>query len=649
MTKPQSFILVCVQVGLVYFLVGASGWHSSTQAHTIFESIAALLAAVVGVVALVRFYWKHASADLLIAIAFLGAALLDGYHAAITSAFFAELFPTHLSVLIPWSWTASRTFLALLLLISLWCERNDRRLGPDGALDERLVYGGAAVWVLLNGLFLALPSLPRIQFPGPFVGRPFELLAATLFALALAGYLAERNWRGGPFRKWLVSALVLSAFTQAFVMSRSFEPFDAMFDAAHALKIISYACVLAGFLADLRRVLVEADLRSAAADLKRDDFNAQVARRKQAEEELGQRDERINLALMTSNDGMYVFDAEESESWWSPRFYELLGYEEGEISPSMSTWKSLIHEDDLGKATEALHAHIDGTAPYDMRYRLMTKSGRYRWFHCRGSFYIDDSTNRKQVAGSITDIHRTVQAEQELERHEEERSSGSSELERFIYVAAHDLQEPARTLESYAGFLREDINAEALDGEAATDLRFIEEAAQRRRSYINDLLALSRAGSQALSRQRVPIESCVSSSLKALQQRVDTAQAQLTYGQLPEVIGDRRLITILFENLISNALKFSGETPPAIEVTAYTSGEMWTLGVRDNGIGLEEEHAQDVFEPFRRLHGLTEYPGSGMGLAVSRKIVERHGGEIWVESKAGAGAHFKFTLPAADL
>ena len=193
-------------------------------------------------------------------------------------------------------------------------------------------------------------------------------------------------------------------------------------------------------------------------------------------------------------------------------------------------------------------------------------------------------------------------------------------------MAAHDLQEPARTLESYAGFLREDINAEALDGEAATDLRFIEEAAQRLRSYINDLLALSRAGSQALSRQRVPIESCVSSSLKALQQRVDTAQAQLTYGQLPEVIGDRRLITILFENLISNALKFSGETPPAIEVTAYTSGEMWTLGVRDNGIGLEEEHAQDVFEPFRRLHGLTEYPGSGMGLAVSRKIVERHGG-----------------------
>ncbi len=242
----------------------------------------------------------------------------------------------------------------------------------------------------------------------------------------------------------------------------------------------------------------------------------------------------------------------------------------------MSTWKSLIHEDDLGKATEALHAHIDGTAPYDMRYRLMTKSGRYRWFHCRGSFYIDDSTNRKQVAGSITDIHRTVQAEQELERHEEERSSGSSELERFIYVAAHDLQEPARTLESYAGFLREDINAEALDGEAATDLRFIEEAAQRLRSYINDLLALSRAGSQALSRQRVPIESCVSSSLKALQQRVDTAQAQLTYGQLPEVIGDRRLITILFENLISNALKFSGETPPAIEVTAYTSGERFT-------------------------------------------------------------------------
>ena len=162
---------------------------------------------------------------------------------------------------------------------------------------------------------------------------------------------------------------------------------------------------------------------------------------------------------------------------------------------------------------------------------------------------------------------------------------------------------------------------------------------------IADLLAFSRAGRAAMKTETVSLDECVDESLEALRSQLEQSGARIERQVLPRVVGDGTLLTQLYQNLLSNALKFARDGEPEVELTVQQTGDVWTLGVRDNGIGIEPEYVEQIFEPFKRLHGLTEYPGTGIGLAICRKNVDRHGGRIWVESRPAQGAHFKFTLP----
>ncbi|MGD8452838.1 MAG: ATP-binding protein [Phycisphaerae bacterium] len=220
----------------------------------------------------------------------------------------------------------------------------------------------------------------------------------------------------------------------------------------------------------------------------------------------------------------------------------------------------------------------------------------------------------------------------------------NAELDEFSYVASHDIQEPLRKLISFSELLRGDLGGD-LPEAAAKDLDYITDAARRMQTLVQDLLKLSRAGRTELKRTRVSLGECVDRALTALAGRIEQTSAEVTCDDLPEVDGDITLLTQLYQNLIGNALKFvPGEQRPAVHVTAERSNGGWTLGVRDNGIGIAPEYAEQIFSPFKRLHGRSEYEGSGIGLAICRKTVERHGGRIWVESQPGDGAHFRFTL-----
>ena len=235
-------------------------------------------------------------------------------------------------------------------------------------------------------------------------------------------------------------------------------------------------------------------------------------------------------------------------------------------------------------------------------------------------------------------------AEKGLEHKASELARSNAELEQFAYVASHDLQEPIRSLVSFSTLLRKDLGGE-LSGAVAEDLSYITAAAKRMQRLIQDLLALSRVGRGAMKRELVALNDCVSQALEALRLRVEETQAQVHRAPLPKVTGDRTLLTQLYQNLIGNALKFTTAGEPVIEMSAQEDNGFWTLGVRDNGIGLKPEYAQQIFSPFKRLHGMTEFEGTGIGLAICQSCVERHGGKIWVESEPGKGAHFKFTLP----
>ena len=244
--------------------------------------------------------------------------------------------------------------------------------------------------------------------------------------------------------------------------------------------------------------------------------------------------------------------------------------------------------------------------------------------------------------GELSDSKRVA------EEHAIRLSEANQELEQFAYAASHDLQEPVRTLISFSSFLRDDVG-DNLSPEAATDLDHITSAALRMQRLIKDLLALSRAGRSPLQMTEVQLEDCLRDSLDALRERVSQTGARVEQLKLPVVAGDRRLLTQLFQNLLSNAMKFQrDDATPEITVAARQQDSMWLVQVKDNGIGIENDYVDQIFAPFKRLHGMAEFEGTGVGLAICKRAVERHGGRIWVESSLDNGSCFQFTLPAVE-
>ncbi len=239
---------------------------------------------------------------------------------------------------------------------------------------------------------------------------------------------------------------------------------------------------------------------------------------------------------------------------------------------------------------------------------------------------------------------RVAERTQELELRTQELERYNNELDQFTYVASHDLQEPVRNLVSYSILLKEDLGEE-LPEAVAEDLHYITSSASRMKHLVQDLLAFSRAGRAAVKMESVSLDSCLEHALDALRMRIEETDAVIHRQALPTVMGDATLLTQLYQNLLGNALKFVGSNQPVIDIVVQREGDMWTLSIRDNGIGIEPEYMEQIFKPFKRLHGMAEYEGTGIGLSICQKAVERHGGRIWVDSQPGEGSHFQFTLP----
>ncbi len=231
----------------------------------------------------------------------------------------------------------------------------------------------------------------------------------------------------------------------------------------------------------------------------------------------------------------------------------------------------------------------------------------------------------------------------ELERSNAELKRSNAELEQFASVTSHDLQAPLTTISMYAELLerRPEMADELIDG--------IRGATTQARTLIRDLLEYSRAGRGELHVEPLAVELVVTQALEALAGSITATGARVRVGSLPVVLADRSNLCRVFQNLIGNAVKFTRGDDPSVNVEAEPEGSMWRISVRDNGIGMDAESSQRIFEPFRRLHGEEDYPGTGIGLAVCERIVEQHGGRIWVSSTPGEGSVFSFTMPAAEV
>lgn len=623
-----------------------------------------------------------------------------------------------------------------------------------------------------------------------------------------------------------------------------------------------------------------------------EDLQQELAEHKAAKEALLASEQRFYLAVQGSSVGLWDWlDVEQDAEWWSPRFYELLGYGHEEIEPSLATFAAMLHPDDKERTFALVEAHFADSTPFDIEYRLRTKSGAYRWFHGRGAVSRDAAGTPTRMVGSISDIHERKEAAEKL-KHQEElyrtlteaiphviwlgeadgqvsyqnrayealtgrplsetlglgwtsdlhpddyepflqayqvayaqgrddrrecrfrakdgsyrtisyigtpitdeegtvtrwvgintdvtelrqgeelfravfnstsaglllvdaegqillansgaleifgyteadlldhsvtalipqrfraqhphflqaffnqpttramgkgrdlwglRKDGSEfpievglnptywngqhlvlasivditerkaaeatleeyaqnlerineELELFAHVTSHDLQEPLRTIHSFVQVLEEDYG-DRFDGEAQQYMAFITDATERMRALIQALLSYSRAGKQSLSMEAVNFEELLHHVLMGLQFSIDENQGQITHDPLPTVQGNPMQLALVLQNLISNALKFKSEATPHIHISALQEADTWRIAIRDNGIGIKERFRDRIFGVFKRLHSQADYPGTGIGLAICKKIVERHGGTIGVASEFGKGSTFYFTLP----
>jgi signal transduction histidine kinase len=238
-------------------------------------------------------------------------------------------------------------------------------------------------------------------------------------------------------------------------------------------------------------------------------------------------------------------------------------------------------------------------------------------------------------------------AERELAQKMEELARSNRELEHFAYVASHDLQEPLRMVATYTQLFAERYHGK-LDAQAEKYIQYAVDGAKRMQTLIQDLLAFSRVGRQDTKLVPVDCNLILRQALQSLQVAIRESGAVLTYTCLPEVMANSSQLLQVFSNLLANAIKFRGPDKPKIHISAERQAGEFVFSVRDNGIGISPENAQDVFVIFRRLHTRTEYPGNGIGLAICRKIVEQHGGKIWVTPREDRGATFTFTLPVTE-
>ena len=364
-----------------------------------------------------------------------------------------------------------------------------------------------------------------------------------------------------------------------------------------------------------------------------------ITERKRAEEKLMRSESSLRAAQRMAHLGDWEYGLDEDRGRWSDELYRIFGYAPQEFVPTYRIFFDLVHPDDRRAVRREVFGTLHDGGGSSLDYRIVRSDGEVRSVHTEYRVVRDGSGRPIGMAGTIQDITERKRMEEDLRR-------SNAELEQFAYVASHDLQEPLRMVSSYTQLLARRYRGR-LDEDADEFIGYAVDGAERMQRLINDLLTYSRVGTRGRDLAPTDLSMVLEAARTDLRIAIEESGAQITFGPLPTVRGDRSQLVQLFQNLIGNAIKFRGEETPQIHVGAVRRDRRWVISVRDNGIGIEPDGIERIFVIFQRLHGRGEYPGTGIGLALCKRIVERHGGEIWVESVPGEGSTFYFTLGVA--
>ncbi len=359
--------------------------------------------------------------------------------------------------------------------------------------------------------------------------------------------------------------------------------------------------------------------------------------------------ERFQLVAEGASVGIWDwFEIKEDKEYWSPKFYELLGYENNEIPSSLTKFGELLHPEDQEMTFQKVKAHLECDDPFEIEYRLKTKSGLYRWFKGTGIASGKKNSQFRRMVGSIQDIHEKKLLEKERERRELELKRSNQELEQFAYVASHDLQAPIRHITSFISLIKKKMAANLTqDPDLSKWFDFITEGSETMGLLLKDLLAYSRIQKEALIKENIDLNLTLEKINKIILHA--NPNATIRISNMPTVRGYPTQLFQLFQNLIQNAVKFNKpEAKPHVEINFSQNEKEFHFTIKDNGIGIEKSQQERIFHMFQRLHTKEEYEGTGIGLAICKKIVDYHGGKIWVESEINSGCTFHFTLTKQD-
>jgi PAS domain S-box-containing protein len=321
---------------------------------------------------------------------------------------------------------------------------------------------------------------------------------------------------------------------------------------------------------------------------------------------------------------------------------ELLGYERQAII-GRPVWE-LVAPAERDNSREAVRRKLAGTGPlpvFERKYACA--DGAVLTLEIHENRMYDPNGCVIGIRSAMLDITGRKQKEKELARSTAELARSNAELEQFAYVASHDLQEPLRMVSSYTQLLARRYKGK-LDPDADDFIAFAVDGAARMSRLINDLLLYSRVGSRGCQPCPTDADAALAKAQENVRAAIEESGAVIQRSPLPTVYADPGQLVQLFQNLLGNALKFRNGGPPKIGVDCEESPDEWRFSVRDNGIGIDPKYAIRIFQVFQRLHNQKEFPGTGIGLAICKKIAERHGGRIWVESQPGQGAAFYFTI-----
>jgi PAS domain S-box-containing protein len=366
----------------------------------------------------------------------------------------------------------------------------------------------------------------------------------------------------------------------------------------------------------------------------------QMQERKQAEEALRESEDRYRDLVECSQYLICTHDLQGQILSVNQEGARLLGYNKTDLVGK--NIRDLIGS----KFGDEFVSYLDTIQKYRVAKgltQIRTAAGEYRIWEYHNTLRTEGVAS-PVVRAIAHDVTERKGVERALREKTEDLARSNEDLEQFAYVASHDLQEPLRTVTSYVQLLAKRYKGK-LDADADEFIGFAVDGAVRMWNLVNDLLTYSRVGMRNNEFEPTDSEVALAQSVSDLKVAIEENGALVTHDPLPTVMADRPQLGQLFGNLIGNAIKFRGSEPPRIHISASRTGNGWTFSVRDNGIGIAPEYAERIFVIFQRLHHREEYAGTGIGLAVCKKIVERHGGRIWVKSEVGKGATFYFILP----